>query len=494
MGTARVREGACWSRPMDRQDQVRYCACGTRLARDNRGVLCSACQNRARNTLLAVPSVPPAFWLTDRMRDAFANRHMGQIIYAYRTHPFHGKVVPQEVVARWAGISQTQLSRVESGSPLLDLKRLMHWAHTLRIPPRLLWFHLDEPAPRGEVSADARPRGGQTEEVSTSLRRHFVALGGFAVTSHVLGMLESELDLMHMTLDRGTTSEERTSNIEGIAGDLGVQVVKTPPEAILDPALKTLHSIRALLEERQPTRHQVRLVRASARLSIVIGEIMFTLNRFGLAHEWYRTAEHAAHDVGDGDLADTVLANQANLPTYSDDPRGVLALLSPRLERDTPPSPAVAWLWGFKARAHAALNEPDEFWRSMHQAHESLARSPGERITGGILSCPPERLAFYEATGAARLNDAGRAVSAADRALSLYDPCETTEPALVKLERASALAGAGDGGSCTQRSTAGMGLLLRGVKGTFDGRCAPDIARVCQGWQANAGSQCFRHG
>src|SRR5260370_31968936 len=112
--------------PVERENEVRYCACGTRLARDNGGALCSACQTRSRDTLLAPPSVPPAFWLTNRMRDAFAKRHIGQIIHVFRTHPLHGKIIPQEVVARWAGISQTQLSRIESGPPLRDLKRLMH--------------------------------------------------------------------------------------------------------------------------------------------------------------------------------------------------------------------------------------------------------------------------------------------------------------------------------------------------------------------------------
>ena len=413
--------------------QIRYCRCGSRLARDNTGLLCSACQGKSRGTLLTAPAVPPDFWMTDRMSDAFANRHMGQIIYAYRTHSFHGATLSQEIVARWACISQTQLSRIESGPPLHDLKRLMHWAHTLRIPQRLLWFDLGEPS---GIS--------KTGEVSTSLRRDFVALGGFAMGSHVFALLERELDMIHMTLDRGTTSEERTSHFEGVAEDLGVQVVKVAPATVLKPVLMTLHSIRALLEERQPTGQQVRLVRVSAKLSTVVGEILFNVGQFSKAHEWYRTAEHAAYDARDQYLMDIALAGQAYLPTYSEDPRGVLALLAPRLDADPAPSPAIAWLWGFKARAHAALSESDDFQRSIEHSRECLVRSPAELITPGIFSFLPEKLAFYEATGAVRLNESQTAVSAADHALALYDPSETTEPALAKLERASALAQAGE--------------------------------------------------
>lgn len=432
---------------METRKQVRYCRCGTRLAGDNTGALCSACQRKSPETLLTAPSVPPEFWMTDRMQDAFSDRHMGRIIYAYRTHSFHGKTIPQAVVAGWACISQTQLSRIESGPALHDLVRLMHWAHTLRIPRRLLWFELGKSSEISDPPRGKRLPVVQAEEVSPSQRRDFIALGGLGVAgvaSQAFTMLERELDMIHMTLDRGTTSEERTAHLEGIASDLGVQVIKVAPLTLVQPALITLHSIRALLEERQPTRQQVRLIQASARLSTVVGEIMFNVGQFGKAREWYKTAEHAAFDVGDRYLADIALAGQAYLPTYSDDPRGVIALLMPRLGSNPVPTPAIAWLWGFKARAHASLGEPDEFQRSIERAQEALGRSRPELVTTGICSFLPEKLAFYEATGAVRLARPDSAVSAADRALSLYDPSETTEPALARLERASALVQSGE--------------------------------------------------
>jgi tetratricopeptide (TPR) repeat protein len=324
-----------------------------------------------------------------------------------------------------------------------DLKRLMQWAHTLRIPPRLLWFRVDDPGER-ITPAGRSPLGEDTEEVSKTLRRSFVMLGGFAVASHVTGQLDGELDLFHMTLDRGTTSEERTVHLEGIADDLGIQVVRIAPMAVLAPALTTLHSIRGLLEERQPTRQQIRLVQASSRLSVIVGEVLFNIGQFQKAHEWYKVAEHAAYDVGDRYLMDIALAGQSYLPTYSDDPRGVLALLEPRLDSNPSATPAIAWLWGFRARAHAELDEPDDFKRAIERAQECLERSSSQLVTPGIFSFLPEKLAFYEATGAVRLNDSDRAIKAADRALALYDLSETTEPTLAKLERASALAEAGE--------------------------------------------------
>src|SRR5882672_6972504 len=132
---------------MGRTD-VRYCgSCSTRLARDNTGSMCAACQKQRRELAERAPVVPPSFWTTDQMRDALASWHMGQVIASYRNHPFHGRPLPQGVVAGWVGISQVQLSRIETGPALKDLDRLMQWARILAIPPALLWFKLPEQRP-----------------------------------------------------------------------------------------------------------------------------------------------------------------------------------------------------------------------------------------------------------------------------------------------------------------------------------------------------------
>lgn len=119
---------------MDADQGTRECRCGTRLARDNTTGLCGACASRARDLYAGPPPVPISFWRTDVMRKALASWHMGRVIHAYRTHPYHARQLPQDVVAGWMGITQTQLSRIEKGTPLKDLDKLTQWAYTLRIP------------------------------------------------------------------------------------------------------------------------------------------------------------------------------------------------------------------------------------------------------------------------------------------------------------------------------------------------------------------------
>jgi tetratricopeptide (TPR) repeat protein len=137
---------------------ARYCDCGTRLARDNPSSRCGACQAKARDLVVRSPEVPAKFWATDRMRDSLATWHMGRVVAAYRNHPFHGRPLPQETVAGWVGITQAQLSRIESGPPIKDLERLIEWARVLHIPTSLLWFKLPEQRLAQAPEEPAQPR------------------------------------------------------------------------------------------------------------------------------------------------------------------------------------------------------------------------------------------------------------------------------------------------------------------------------------------------
>src|SRR4030081_2283497 len=97
------------SKRMDAQAEVRLCRCGTRLARDNRGGECHACQQTARDHRHRPPRVLPGFWTSPEMRTALATRDMGLVMHTFRTHPAHGRDIPQEVAAGWVGLTQSGL-------------------------------------------------------------------------------------------------------------------------------------------------------------------------------------------------------------------------------------------------------------------------------------------------------------------------------------------------------------------------------------------------
>jgi hypothetical protein len=104
--------------------------------------------------------VPDGFWLTEDMSAALATRHMGRVIYAYRTHPHHGRILSQQIVGGWLNLTQAHLSRLENGRAPEDLGKLIHYSRVLTIPAGLLWFdrpgetRLNLPLPHELASGD----------------------------------------------------------------------------------------------------------------------------------------------------------------------------------------------------------------------------------------------------------------------------------------------------------------------------------------------------
>ncbi|WP_254910111.1 helix-turn-helix domain-containing protein [Micromonospora sp. NBS 11-29] len=88
-------------------------------------------------------------------------------------------------MARWLGLSQAQLSRIENGPAIVHLDRLAHWAQLLQIPARLLWFALPEGHESGRAVSFAevgkpilRPAGDQSLHFVRSLRLADRRVGG----------------------------------------------------------------------------------------------------------------------------------------------------------------------------------------------------------------------------------------------------------------------------------------------------------------------------
>lgn len=130
---------------MNKAGGSRSCtSCGAVLAKDNSEWLCAACTRRVADPSAGPPVVPEGFWRVGDMALALRSRHIGLLIAAYRRHPFHHRRISQETVGGWVGLSQTQLSRLETGPPCKNLDTLAMWARVLQIPADLLWFALPD--------------------------------------------------------------------------------------------------------------------------------------------------------------------------------------------------------------------------------------------------------------------------------------------------------------------------------------------------------------
>jgi DNA-binding XRE family transcriptional regulator len=125
----------------------RCSGCGTVLAADNTARQCSRCHREQRDQLRTPPAqLRNEFFETDEFRAAFESQHIGKIFKAYRNHPHHlrlyGKALNQELLGRWLGLTQAQISKIENGKPEQNLETLRNYARILHLPQHLLWFDL----------------------------------------------------------------------------------------------------------------------------------------------------------------------------------------------------------------------------------------------------------------------------------------------------------------------------------------------------------------
>jgi hypothetical protein len=275
-------------------------------------------------------------------------------------------------------------------------------------------------------------------------RRELIYYSGAALAGAFLEQVLYEPGRMHAALDTSSVSDDRIAEFQHDAAVLGVRVVKASHDDLLPEAMSRFHEVRRLVGVKQTLHAQRALARLGAMFGTVVGEILFNQGQFPLAGRWYGVARRAAMEAGDTYLADIALAGSTYLPMYSADPRGVLDRVTPRLAERPPASPAIAWLWGFKAKAHALLNERAQFQDAVEQGRTTLDGSAPDLIRPGIFSFLPEKLAFYEARGWVELRDVHSASAAAEWALARYDLSEINEPALVRFERASAFVQAGE--------------------------------------------------
>jgi DNA-binding XRE family transcriptional regulator len=143
-------------------DDLRCAACGTTLAADNTARLCGRCHRDQHGQLRTPPThLKNEFFETGDFRTAFESQHIGKVFKAYRNHPRHlrlfGKALNQELLGRWLGLTQAQVSKLENGRPEHNIETLRNYARILHLPRHMLWFDYPGESRFGKLS----PNGGQ---------------------------------------------------------------------------------------------------------------------------------------------------------------------------------------------------------------------------------------------------------------------------------------------------------------------------------------------
>jgi transcriptional regulator with XRE-family HTH domain len=444
--------------------QVRHAhcgRCGARLARDNTTGRCAPCQVAERDRITQAPDVPADFWDNAALRQALAARHMGQVIRAYRCHPYHGRQpLPQEVVAGWVGLTQAQLSRIEHGPAILHLDRLTHWARALRIPETYLWFKLpDTTEPPGLLRRTvgiashrlpAIPVTGHLldPEDDPVRRRSLFTTLPTATAAGLVGLAGIE-SVRHRLITARAGDVADIDDFEHVAWEYGSTSADTPPGLLLEDLTIDLVVAHERLDRLCDTAQRGRLYRVLALLSVFMAHTLAGLGNTRTSWRWWRVARDYATSSSDPETRMWVSGRQVIGGLYErQPPERLLALADEAVPLATSTTPGIGTgsvLIG-RAQVLAVMGREAEARQAIAQVHGVVGRLP-ERVTtdtDSLYGWPEHRLRHGESFVYSYLGDTRRAVIAQERALALYPPHLVRERTQIRLHQAMCLVRTGD--------------------------------------------------
>jgi tetratricopeptide (TPR) repeat protein len=300
----------------------------------------------------------------------------------------------QETVARWVGITQAQLSRIENGPAIKDLDRLVQWARVLRIPAHLLWFKLPEqppviaptPAP-AQAAMVLSPAGSPLEPLALSVA---LAANGHGHTA-----------AMHSF---------RAADRQVGGGHLYATVVKY------------LHTELAPRLFGATADDERGAFTAAAALTEMAAWMAHDAGRDTAAQRHFDRSLDLVKIGGDRQLGVHVLASQSHLAHHLGQPTEAITLA--QRGRDSlaggPSHPELeARLLAMQARGFAALRRPDECTPLLHQAERVLARPHAEEPSPWVSRFDEGSLASEAARCLRQLGDLSEAQRQAERIITL---------------------------------------------------------------------------
>ncbi|MEU2177571.1 helix-turn-helix domain-containing protein [Nocardia sp. NPDC019219] len=330
--------------------------------------------------------MPFGFWQTDQMRDALATWHMGRVVAAYRTHPYHGRTLPQELVAGWLGLTQAQLSRLEKGRAPEYLSKLIRWAQVLGIPGDLLWFKLP---------------GASAATLDNVKRQDFLrAALGVTVTGAAAPLMDF-LDAIQPTPVPSTVGATEVEQIRRTAYEFSAWDHAYGGELVREAVAAQLRYAVCLLNAHCSEKHRADLRSAVGFLGHTAGFMAFDAYAHADARGMFRLAWTCAEEAEDWHLRGKVLSSMARQAIWCGNPDDGLTYIELAMVRsDRLTATERAMLHSAKARALAKLHRVEEAMWAVGQADEAFSESSPEN--------DPPWMAYYDA--AQHFGDTGHAL------------------------------------------------------------------------------------
>jgi transcriptional regulator with XRE-family HTH domain len=393
--------------------------------------------------VITAPAHPADFWEQPELRAALRERHFGRFLRAYRV--VQTPPVSQTQLARWLGITQGQLSRIERAvAPIHDLIKLDQWTRVLHVPAHLLWF---ETSPGPSETPAASPQGvtlaeesGQSEDEGLDqgedddVRRRTLlkatsAAGAVAAAAAATGgglLAESPWQRLMDSIDRGRPVDTATIQImQDRTADLFETEYTVPARHVLDSLNKHHATLTALLGNARTDATRDPLVIMRGETEALIGWLYFDLGQGKQAAEAWRSTMRTAKDTGDRGLAACTLGYWSYLAASRNDIRPAVRLLQ-KAEECVPGNSAPAtrsWIAAREAEELGRLGDETGALRALERAFTAFdfARPRTERVWTGFFTA--NRLGGLTVSTYIALNHKD-ATTAADSLLVSLSPIE----------------------------------------------------------------------
>ncbi|MGI9001676.1 MAG: helix-turn-helix domain-containing protein [Pseudonocardia sp.] len=416
---------------------------------------------------------------------------MGRVLRAYRMSSYHRAVhgLSQSLLGQWLSLTQSQISRIETGPPVLSLDTLRHWARVLRIPQEWLWFDLDlsdrcrkifrspdetddevddtvvsasssdaaptaasrvllDGSPGGRLGAHLwLPRADGDEPVE---RRGFVqaaALVGLGVAGSAAG-----LEIVRHELNDSLADERGTASVDewqAIALDYDQAYLTTAPAVLLPALLVDLQGLRLAMQRQPGERARRELVRVGASLADYTAQTVSDLGDLVEARRWWRSARRAADETSDLYTVFRIRSDEVVRACYERRPiRESLQLVAASEARlDGAPPAVLPGFWAGKAQTLAIAGRHGEAEQALDRVREcSVGVPPSMGHSDSLRDWTEVNVRYTESFVYSHAGKFAEAEQAQQAALSLYVHSydHLRGPAGIELQRALCLVRSGD--------------------------------------------------
>ncbi|MGH3761187.1 MAG: XRE family transcriptional regulator [Actinophytocola sp.] len=348
--------------------------------------MCSRCHREQRDQLRTPPAqLRNEFFETDEFRAAFESQHIGKIFKAYRNHQRHlqlfGKALNQELLGRWLGLTQAQVSKIENGKrPEQNLETLRNYARILHLPQHLLWFDL----PGQSRLKSSRPSSVRTGNLVSPTSRDdiLVAATGMDTLELLQRVRASAID--------SSTVDALNITVEQLCCDYS----HADARELMATGKQWLGKVTELLENRLTLAQHRDILNNAGMLALLVGCLEYDVGDGPSAEATRRMALGLGNESGDPGVVGWAHEMLAWFHLTAGNHRAVIPAAEAGILAAPSRSVAVQ-LYGQQAKAYARMGMPEKVHEALENGRALLDRLPYPERPDHHFVVDPDKWDFY---------------------------------------------------------------------------------------------------